>query len=71
MLQFFWFVSNAPYFYSMFNAKVTNPMKTVLQRITRFSLALIIPAALMVGCQEDITEPQSAKPPKDKIVIPK
>ena len=46
-------------------------MKTVLQRITRFSLALIIPAALMVGCQEDITEPQSAKPPKDKIVIPK
>ena len=46
-------------------------MKTVLRKIARFSFALLIPTAFLVGCQEDLTEPQSAKPPKDKIVIPK
>ena len=46
-------------------------MKTVLRKIARISFAVIIPAVFLLGCQEDLTEPQSAKPPKDRIVIPK
>lgn len=46
-------------------------MKTTLRKIARLSFALIIPAAFMMSsCQEDLIEPISAKPPKDKIVIP-
>ena len=46
-------------------------MKTVLRKIARFSFALLIPAAFLVGCQEDLTEPNSAMPDKDKVTRPK
>ena len=43
-------------------------MKTSLRKIARLSFALIIPAAFMMSsCQEDLTEPQSAMPPKSKV----
>ena len=46
-------------------------MKTTLRKAARISLILFVPLLFATSCQEDITEPQSAKPPKDKIVIPK
>ena len=46
-------------------------MKSILNKIARFSIALIIPAAFMAGCQEDLTEPQNAMPDKDRVVRPK
>ena len=47
-------------------------MKTVLRKIARFSFALIIPTAFLIGCQEDIEEPYSSLPKKSEIKgIPK
>ena len=43
-------------------------MKTTLKKVARFSFALIIPAALLAGCQEDLTEPNMAHPPKVKTI---
>ena len=44
-------------------------MKTILNKIARFSLMLIIPATFIMGCQEDLTEPDHALPPNPKIPI--
>ena len=37
-------------------------MKTTLKKVARLSFALLIPAAFLVGCQEDLTEPNMAHP---------
>lgn len=37
-------------------------MKTLLRKIARLSFALLFPTMLMVGCQEDLTEPDIAHP---------
>ena len=42
-------------------------MKSILNKIARFSLALLIPAAFLAGCQEDIEEPYSGLPNKSEI----
>lgn len=41
-------------------------MKTVLRKITRLSFALLLPTMLMMGCQEDLSEPDMAHPGKIK-----
>ena len=42
-------------------------MKLIINKIIRYSFALIIPAVFLVGCQEDLSEPQSAGPDKSKM----
>lgn len=45
-------------------------MKTTLKKITKFFFALLIPAAFLAGCQEDLAEPGSSMPPKSEIKMP-
>ena len=44
-------------------------MKTIFQKVVRFSLILFIPVVLstMTSCQEDIQDPYSSVPTKSKI----
>ena len=45
-------------------------MKLIINKIIRYSFALIIPAAFLMGCQEDLTEPQNATIDKRRIKKP-
>ena len=42
-------------------------MKLIINKIIRYSFALIIPAAFLVGCQEDLSEPTNAMPHKGQV----
>jgi hypothetical protein len=40
----------------------TYTMKTTLRKVIYLSFVITIPALMMVGCQEDLTEPDMAHP---------
>jgi len=42
-------------------------MKAVFTKCVRFLVAFSIPVMLMVGCENDLVEPDNAPPPKSKM----
>lgn len=45
-------------------------MKTTLKNVMKLFFALLIPATMLVGCQEDMVNPTAdGTPEKDKVVI--